>query len=57
MLSELGSIVWYGYSYQPALYRFLNALAPALDRPIYHLAGTRLALYSRWDIVASEGDP
>ena len=32
-------------------------LAPALDRPIYHLAGTRLALYSRWDIVASEGDP
>jgi len=35
----------------------LTALAPALDRPIYHLAGTRLALYSRWDIVASKGDP
>lgn len=53
MLSELGSIVWYGYSYQPALYEFLNALAPTLDRPIYHLAGTRLAIYSRWDIIAS----
>lgn len=53
MLSELGSIIWYGYSYQPAVYGFLNKLAPALDRPIYHLLGTRLALYSRWDIVVS----
>jgi len=52
MLSELGSIIWYGYSHQPALYGFLNALAPILDRPIYHLAGTRLAVYSRWDIFA-----
>jgi hypothetical protein len=53
MLSELGSIIWYGYSYQPAVYAFLNKLAPVLDRPIYHLLGTRLALYSRWDIVVS----
>ena len=53
MLSELGSIIWYGYSYQPAVYAFLNKLAPDLDRPIYHLLGTRLALYSRWDIVVS----
>jgi hypothetical protein len=53
MLSELGSIVWYGYSYQPAVYGFLNRLAPLLDRPIYHLLGTRLAIYSRWDIVVS----
>jgi len=53
MLSELGSIIWYGYSYQPAVYAFLNKLAPALDRPVYHLLGTRLALYSRWDIVVS----
>jgi len=51
MLSELGSIIWYGYSHQPAVYAFLNTLAPFLDRPIYHLVGTRLALYSRWDIV------
>jgi len=53
MLAELGSIVWYGYTYQPAVYGFLNTLAPTLDRPVYHLAGTRLALYSRWDIVPS----
>lgn len=53
MLSELGSIIWYGYSYQPALYSFLNELAPHLDRPIYHLLGTRLAVYSRWDIVVN----
>jgi hypothetical protein len=53
MLSELGSIIWYGYSYQPAVYAFLNKLAPALDRPVYHLLGTRLAFYSRWDIVVS----
>jgi len=53
MLSELGSIMWYGYSYQPAVYAFLNRLAPHLDRPIYHLLGTRLALYSRWDVVVS----
>jgi hypothetical protein len=52
MLSELGSIVWYGYSHHPAVYGFLNTLAPTLDRPIYHLAGTRLAVYSRWDIIA-----
>jgi hypothetical protein len=53
MLSELGSIVWYGYTYQPTVYAFLNALAPSLDRPVYHLVGTRLALYSRWDILVN----
>jgi len=53
MLSELGSIIWYGYSYQPAVYAYLNKLAPLLDRPVYHLIGTRLALYSRWDIVVT----
>jgi predicted O-methyltransferase YrrM len=54
MLSELGSIVWYGFSYRPALYAFLERLAPSLDRPIHHLAGTRLALYSRWDVVVPD---
>jgi hypothetical protein len=51
LLSELGSIVWYGYTYQPAVYEFLNDIAPSLDRPIHHLLGTRLALYSRWDVL------
>jgi hypothetical protein len=53
MLSELGTIIWYGYSYQPAVYAYLNELAPLLDCPIYHLIGTRLALYSRWDIIVN----
>jgi hypothetical protein len=51
LLSELGTIVWNNYSHSAAAYAYLNALAPALDRPVFHLLGTRLALYSRWDIV------
>jgi hypothetical protein len=54
LLSELGSIVWYGYTNSPGAYVFLNELAPSLDRPIYHFLGTRLALYSRWDIVLDD---
>jgi hypothetical protein len=54
MLSELGSIVWYGFTYHPAVYAFLERLGPSLDRPIHHLAGTRLALYSRWDVLVPD---
>jgi Methyltransferase domain len=52
MLSATGTIVWDDYTYYPGLWGYLNALAPSLDRPIYHLLGTRLAVYSRRDIVA-----
>jgi len=51
LLSELGTIVWDNYSHSADAYAHLNALAPALDRPVFHILGTRLALYSRWDIV------
>lgn len=51
LLSELGTIVWDNYTNSVGAYAYLNALAPALDRPVFHLLGTRLALYSRWDIV------
>lgn len=51
LLSELGTIVWDGYSGDAGVYAYLNELAPSLDRPIYHILNTRLALYSRWDIV------
>jgi hypothetical protein len=51
LLSELGTIVWDNYTQSAAAYAYLNALAPDLDRPLFHLLGTRLALYSRWDIV------
>jgi hypothetical protein len=54
LLSELGTIVWDGYSGDPSLYAYLNELAPSLDRPIYHILDTRLALYSRWDIVTPD---
>jgi len=54
MLSELGTIVWDDYTYYPGIYAYLNEIAPSLDRPIFHIAGTRLAVYSRWDIVVPE---
>jgi hypothetical protein len=54
MLSELGCIVWDAYTYDAGVYDFLNRLAPELDRPIFHILGTRLALYSRWDIVVPQ---
>ena len=50
-LSELGTIVWDDYTHSAGAYAYLNTLAPALDRPVFHLLGTRLAVYSRWDIV------
>ena len=54
LLSELGTIVWDGYSGDAGVYAYLNELAPSLDRPIYHILNTRLALYSRWDIVTPD---
>ena len=54
LLSELGSIVWDGYAGDPGVYAYLNQLEPTLDRPVFHLLGTRLALYSRWDILVDE---
>jgi len=54
MLSETGTIVWDDYTYYPGLYAYLNELAPTLDRPIFHLLGTRHALYSRRDIIVPE---
>jgi len=54
LLADLGSIIWDGYSGDPGVYAYLNELAPKLDRPIFHILGTRLAFYSRWDIVVPE---
>jgi predicted O-methyltransferase YrrM len=51
MLSELGTIVWDDYTHYSGVYAYLNDLAPSLDRPIFHILGTRLALYSRWQVV------
>jgi predicted O-methyltransferase YrrM len=51
MLSDQGTIVWDDYLYYPGMYRLLNQLSPTLDRPIFHIVGTRLAVYSRVDIL------
>jgi len=53
LLSERGTIVWEDYPDDVGIYGHLNQLAPSLDRPVFHLVGTRLALYSRWDIIAA----
>lgn len=52
LLSELGCIVWDGYTGNSCVYARLNELAREFDRPVYHIRGTRLAVYSRWDIVS-----
>jgi Methyltransferase domain len=51
MLAPGGTIVWDDYTYYPGLYRYLNELAPSLDRPILHILETRLAVYSRTDLL------
>lgn len=53
MLSSTGTIVWDDYTYYPGIYAFLNELAPTLDRPIYHLLGTRLAVHARRDFLTA----
>jgi predicted O-methyltransferase YrrM len=54
MLSETGTIVWDDYTHYAGIHAYLNELAPSLDRPIYHLLGTRLALYSRADRLSPQ---
>jgi len=51
MLTRFGTIVWDDYTFYSGIYAYLNELAPSLDAPIYHLLGTRLAVYSRWPIA------
>jgi hypothetical protein len=51
MLSEFGMIVWDDYTFYPGIYAYLNEIAPTLDHPIFHILGTRLAVYSRWDVL------
>jgi len=51
MLSPTGTIAWDDYGSNPGVYRLVNELAPSLDRPVYHVFGTRMAIYSRQDFV------
>jgi len=51
MLSDRGTIVWDDYLYYPGIYKVVNELTPLVDRPVFHIVGTRLAVYSRVDIL------
>lgn len=51
MLTPGGTIVWDDYASNPDIHTYVNELAAALDRPVYHVFGTRMALYPRQDIV------
>jgi predicted O-methyltransferase YrrM len=51
MLSPSGAIAWDDYVTSPGVYEYLGELAPTLDRPVYHLLDSRMAIYSRQDFV------
>lgn len=51
LLSDRGTIVWDDYTYYPGIYLYLNELATAFEGSIVHLLGTRLALYTRTEIL------
>jgi predicted O-methyltransferase YrrM len=51
MLSPRGTIAWDDYTTGPGVYEYLTGLAPSLDRHTYHLIGTRMAIYSRAELV------
>lgn len=51
MLSPTGMIVWDDYGSNPGVYQLVNEVAATLDRPVYHVYGTRMAVYSRQDFV------
>jgi predicted O-methyltransferase YrrM len=51
MLSPSGTIAWDDYTSNPGVYEHVTEIAGALDRPVFHVFGTRMALYSRQDFV------
>jgi predicted O-methyltransferase YrrM len=56
MLSPTGTIVWDDYTHYSGIWAYLDDLGSAPRGPIYHLLGTRLALYSRRDLLVSAGE-
>jgi hypothetical protein len=51
MLGPRGTIIWDDYSSGPGVYEYVNEVAATLDRPVYHVFGTRMTVYSRQDFV------
>jgi predicted O-methyltransferase YrrM len=56
MLSPSGTIVWDDYTHYSGIWKYLDDLAAGLDRPIFHLLGTRLAVYSRQELVSARDE-
>lgn len=54
MLSPTGIIAWDDYTTGAGVYQAIIELAANLDRPVYHLLGTRMALYGRQDFVVRQ---
>lgn len=51
VLSPTGTIVWDDYTSSPGVFKHVTELARTLDRPVYHVLGTRMAIYSRQNFV------
>jgi hypothetical protein len=51
MLSERGTILWDDYPAYAGVYQHLTDIASKFDRPLYHIIGTRLVMYTRLPIV------
>lgn len=53
MISSSGIVLWHDYPAYPGIYAYLNELGAVSDRPIVHIKGTGLALYSRQNLKAN----
>jgi Methyltransferase domain len=51
MMSPTGTVAWDDYTTGPGVYRAVNEFAARAGGPVYHLFGTRMAVYSRQDFV------
>jgi predicted O-methyltransferase YrrM len=51
MLAPGGTIAWDDYTINPGVWRAVREIASQLGEPVYHVFGTRLALYSRQPLV------
>ena len=51
MLTPAGTIAWDDYTINPGVLRAVREIAGRLGEPVYHVFGTRMALYSRAPLV------
>lgn len=51
LLSPTGMIAWDDYGSHPDIHRYVNEVATTLEQPVYHVYGTRMAMFSRVPFV------